>query len=94
LEVPFTTNENVPAGVGAGGLLLPPQDVNKPKTKKQVNNATLLRDLPDATRARANTAASEYQSLKPGRCKAAEGRAVVFTSRRNVTNSLPGDKAS
>src|SRR6185369_5187121 len=53
-----------------------------------------LKRLRDAPRTRANTAAREYQSLEPGLCKEAAGRAVVVTLRLKSKNSPVDSKDS
>src|SRR6476661_3202822 len=79
LEVALTVNRNAPAGVGPEGTLPlpPPQEIANTRIIKNTESPILLKRLRDTPRTRANTAAREYQSLKPGLCKEAAGRAVV-----------------
>ena len=46
---------------------------------KHKKRPILLKRLPDTPKMRANIPARVYQSLKPGVCKEAAGRAVVLT---------------
>src|SRR5438270_3926670 len=55
---------------------------------KHKNSPILFKRMPDAPRTRAKTAAREYQTLIPGLCKEAAGRAVVLTARLDCKNSL------
>src|SRR5690349_10002460 len=80
----------MPVGVGPEGLLLPPpQEIANTRIMKNTESPIFLKRLWDAPRTRANTAAREYQSLKPGSCKEASGGAVVLTSKPTAIDSFP-----
>lgn len=96
LELALTVNGNVPSGVGPEGTLVlpPPQETRNVRTMRHRMSPILLKPPREAPSTRANTAAREYQSVEPGLCKKAAGRAVVLTARLKSRNSLPLCKSS